>query len=118
LIPQRRREPGAKLQADREDEEHQSELLHEMKCMLIHRIAEMSDNNPGEKHTGGAQADAAEFQTAQRHSEYTDKGERADGVRNGLRLVKLEEPGHALTSRALRLSPQCSRLRRTFRNFC
>jgi hypothetical protein len=52
----------------------------------------MSDDNPGEKHAGGAQADAAEFQTAQRHSEYTDKGERADGVRNRLRLVKLEQP--------------------------
>ena len=117
LIPQRRREAGTKLQADREDEKHQPELLHEMERVLIHRIAEMSDNNPGEKHAGGAQADAAEFQTAQRHSQYTDKGERADGVRNGLRLVKLEKPGHALTSRALRLSPQCSRLRRTFRNF-
>ena len=56
------------------------------------RIAEMSDDNPGEKHAGGAQADAAEFQTAQRHSEHTDKGERADRVRDRLRLVQLEEP--------------------------
>jgi len=63
--------------------------------MLIHRVAEMSDDNPGKEHAGGAQADAAEFQTAQRHSEDTDKGERADGVRNGLGLMELEKPVHA-----------------------
>jgi hypothetical protein len=69
-------------------------------CAVAQHLA---DDNPCEKHAGGAQADAAEFQTAQRHSEYTDKGERADGVCNGLRLVELEKPAHALTSRALRL---------------
>ena len=105
LIPQRGREPGAKLQADREDEEHQPELLHEMERVLIHRIAEMSDDNPGEKHAGGAQADAAEFQTAQRHSEHTDKGERADRVRDGLRLVKLEEPVHRLLETIIPILP-------------
>ena len=89
------KKPGAELQADREDEQHQPELLHEIERVLIDRIAEMSDDNPGEKHAGGAQADAAEFQTAQRHSEHTDKGERADRVRDGLRLVQLEEPVHA-----------------------
>jgi len=68
-----------------------------MERVLIHRIAEMSDNNPGEKHAGGAQADAAEFQTAQRHSKYTDKGERADGVCDGLRLVEIEKPAHLIT---------------------
>ena len=118
LIPQRRREPGAKLQADREDEEHQPELLHEMERVLIHRIAEMSDDNPGEKHAGGAQADAAEFQTAQRHSEYTDKGERADRVRDGLRLVQLEQPVHA-SSYGRRSFHLCTRTcRRRSRNSC
>src|SRR4029077_6660397 len=102
----------------REDEEHQPELLHEMERVLIHRIAEMSDNNPGEKHAGGAQADATEFQTAQCHSEYTDKGECADGVRNGLRLVKFEKPGHALTSRARPLAPRRSHLPRRSQMSC
>ena len=67
-----------------------------MEGMLVHRIAEMSDDNPGEKHASGAQANAAEFQTAQRHSEYTNKGERADRVRDRLRFVELEEPVHRL----------------------
>ncbi len=68
------------------------------KCerVMIHRIAEMPDDNPGEKHARRAEADAAEFQTAQRHPEHTHKGERADRVRDRLRLVKLEKPVHRL----------------------
>src|SRR4029077_6552906 len=67
-----------------------------MERALIHRMPEMSDNNSGEKHAGGTQADAAKFQTAQRHSEHTYKGERTDRMRNGLCLVKFEKPVHRL----------------------
>ena len=63
----------------------------------------MSDDNPGEKHAGGAQADAAEFQTAQRHSEHTDKGERADRVRDRLRLVQARTASSCLKLRGPQL---------------
>ena len=63
----------------------------------------MTDKNPGEEHACCAKDDAPDFDTAERHSHYAYESENTDRVCDGLRLVKFEKPGHALTSRALRL---------------
>ena len=95
LLPQRREEAGAELQADGEDEQDQPELLHEIERVMIDRFAEVPDEDAREKHARRAEADAAELQAAERHAHHAHEGEHADGMRDGLRFVKLEEPAHA-----------------------
>ena len=55
----------------------------------------MPDEDAREEHARRAEADAAELHAAERHAEHADEREHADGVRDGLRLVELEEPVHA-----------------------
>ena len=66
---------------------------------MIDWIAKVADEDAGEKHTGSAQADAAKFQTAERHPKHANEGQRADGVRDGLRFVEFEKPVHAWATR-------------------
>ena len=47
---------------------------------------------PSEKHAGRAKSDAAEFQTADRHPEYADKGDNTNRVRNRLRSMQIKKP--------------------------
>ena len=95
LLPQRREEAGAELQTDGEDEQDQPELLHEIERVMIDRLAEMPDENAREEHARRAEPDAAELQTPERHPHHAHEGEHADGMRDGLRFVKFEEPVHA-----------------------
>jgi Phage integrase family len=95
LLAQRGEEAGAELQADGEDEQDQAELLHEIKRVMIHRFAEMPDEDAREEHPRRSEADSAELHAPQRHAKHAHEGEHADGVRDGLRLVELEEPAHA-----------------------
>ena len=94
LLPQCREEPGPKLQSHGKDEQDQPKLLDEVERAIVNRVAEMPNDHSREKHTCPAQADAAELQAPKRHAKHADEGEYADGMRNGLRLVKLEEPLH------------------------
>jgi len=50
LLAQRCEEAGAELQPDGEDEQDQAELLHEIERLMIHRFAEMSDENACEEY--------------------------------------------------------------------
>ena len=118
LLPQRREEAGPELQPDREDKQDQPELLHEIERVMIDRFAEMPDENAREEHARRAEPDAAELQTPERHPHHTHEGEHADGVRDGLRFVELEEPVSCVRPRAPRLSPRRSRLQRRSRSFC
>ena len=43
---------------------------------------------------GPTEADSAELHAPQCHAEHADEGEHPDGVRDGLRLVELEQPAH------------------------
>ena len=95
LLAQRGEEAGAELQADGEDEQDQAELLHEIERVMIHRFAEVPDDDAREEHPRRAEADSAEPHAPQRHAEHAHEGEHADGVRDGLRLMELEEPAHA-----------------------
>ncbi len=95
LLAQRGEEAGAELQADGEDEQNQAELLHEIERVMIHRFAEMPDEDAGEEHPRCAEADSAELHAPQRHAEHAYEGEHPDGVRDGLRPMQLEEPAHA-----------------------
>ena len=120
LLPQRREEAGAELQADREDKQDQPELLHEIERVVIDRFAEVPDEDPREQHARRAEPDAAELQAPERHAQHAHEREHADGVRDGLRFVKLEEPVHRVTrcSERARLSPRRSRRRRRSRSSC
>ena len=99
LLPQRREEAGAELQADGEDKQDQPELFHEIERVMIDRLAEVPDEDAREEHARRAEADAAEFQTPERHPEHAHESEHADGVRDGLRFVELEEPAHPSSCR-------------------
>ena len=50
LLAQRGEEAGAELQTDGEDEQNQAELLHEIERVMIHRFAEMPDEDAREEH--------------------------------------------------------------------
>jgi hypothetical protein len=63
---------------------------------MIDWIAEVPHDNAREKHSRGAKTDATKLQAAQCHPEHTNKGERANRVRDWLGLVKLEQPIHSL----------------------
>ena len=90
-----RQEAGSELQADGEDKQDQAELLHEIERLMIHRFAEVPDEDAREEHPRRAEADSAELHAPQRHAEHAHEGEHADGVRDGLCLMELEEPAHA-----------------------
>ena len=96
LIPQRGEKAGTKLQTDGEDEQHQTELLHEMQRVLIHRISEVPHDDSGEKHARGAETDAAELNAAERHPENTDKSQRTIACATGWVRWQIEQPAHSL----------------------
>ena len=90
------KKPGPELQPDGEDEQDQPELLHEIERVMIHRLAEMPDENPRKQHARRAEPDAAKLQTPERHPHHAHEREHADGVRDRLRFVEFEEPAHVL----------------------
>ncbi len=67
--------------------------------MMIHRLAEMTQSDPGEEHAGSAQTYAMEFQTAERHPNNADERKHSNGVCDGLSVMQFEEPAHVLNSR-------------------
>ena len=62
LLPQRREKAGTELEADGEDEQDQSELLHEIERVMIDRFAEVPDEDTRKEHARRAESDAAELQ--------------------------------------------------------
>jgi hypothetical protein len=94
LLSQRGHETGAELESDRENEEDQPELLHEVERVVVQFGAEVSDEDSCKEHARRAEPDATEFQAAERHAHHAHEGEHTDGVRNGLSFVELEEPAH------------------------
>ena len=80
---------------------------------MIHRLAEMPDEDPREQHARRAEPDAAKLQAPERHAEHANAREHGDRMRDRLRLVELLEPGHLVTRRARRL-PKGSSLHRAF----
>src|ERR1700751_2316303 len=62
---------------------------------MIYRFAEVYDEDAREEPPRRAEADSAKLHAPQRHAEHAHEGEHADGVRDGLRLMELEEPAHA-----------------------
>jgi hypothetical protein len=66
---------------------------------MIDLFTEVADQNPGEQDGRRAEANAPDFDTAERHSHYADECQNTDRVRDGLRLVEIEEPAHTFTSR-------------------
>ena len=94
LLPQRREETRPELQTDREDEQDQPKLLHEIERVMIHRLAEMPDENPREQHARRAEPDAAKLQAPERHAEHANAREHGDRMRDRLRLVEMSKPVH------------------------
>jgi hypothetical protein len=92
LLTQRSKEARAELQADGEHEQDQSELLHEIERVMIHRMAEMPDENPREDLAAVPSPMPRPLQAAECHAGHAHEGERAHGVRNGLRFVEFEDP--------------------------
>jgi hypothetical protein len=92
-----------------EDEQDQPELLHEIERVMIDRFAEVSGEDARKEHPRRTQTDAPELQASQRHPHHANEGEYADGMRDGLRLVKVEEPAHVSLGRIkMRPLPRCS----------
>src|SRR4030095_15880982 len=87
-------ETRPELQTDCEDEQDQPEFPDEFERVMIHRVAEVPDENSREQHARRAQPDAANFEAPKRHAEHANQRERAARVRHRLRLVKLLEPVH------------------------
>ena len=106
LLSQSRKESGSELQAHRKDEKNQPKLLHEIERVVIDRLAEVAGEDAREQHTGGAQADPANFDAAQRHPEDADERNQADRVRNRLGFAR---------ARSQLMNPKASRAGRAFR---
>ena len=80
------------MQPDGEDKKKEPKLLHKIERVMIHRIAEMPDNDPGKKHTGSPEPDPAKLNAPERHPQNANKSQRPDRVRDRLKplLEKLK----------------------------
>jgi hypothetical protein len=70
-------------------------LLHEIERVMIHRVAEMPDENPSEEDARRAEPDAAELQTPERHPQHANAREHRDRMRDRLCFVEMFEPVHS-----------------------
>ena len=64
--------------------------------LVIDGFSEVPDKDAGKEHARRAEADAAKLHTPQRHAHHANDGNYAESVRDGLRLVQLEEPVHPI----------------------
>src|SRR5262245_66334487 len=78
-LAHRREEAGSQLQANREHEEAQSELLHEIDRGMVDGLAEVTDDEARENHPRGAEHVARDLQAAGRLAGDADDGDQADG---------------------------------------
>ena len=95
LLPQCGKKAGPELEADGKDEQDQPKFLHKIEHVMVNRLAEVPDEDAREEHTRCAEADTAELQASQRHAHHAHQRQHADGVRDGLRMMEIEEPAHA-----------------------
>ena len=83
-VLERREESRADLQADREDEEDQTEFLDEVPHLGIDRHAEVTGDDADEEDPGDAQRHALDLDLSEQDAERDDQGERQHGVRDAV----------------------------------
>src|SRR4051812_30842044 len=94
-MPQCRKKAGPELKTNREDKQNESQLFHEIECVMIDRVAEVTHDNSGKEDAGRPKTNAAKFQAPKRHSDHAYKSENTDSVSNRLRAMKFKKPAHA-----------------------
>ena len=81
---ERGEEARADLQTDREDEEYQSELLHEVPDLRIDRHSEMAQRDSDEQNPRDAERYASDPDPAQQDAERDGQGECQNGMRDAV----------------------------------
>ena len=81
---ERREESRAHLQADRVDEEYQSELLDEVQRIMVDGHAEVTRGNADKKNPCNAERNARNFHLAQHNSERYNQRQNKHRVRNAV----------------------------------
>jgi hypothetical protein len=80
------------LEADGEDEEHQSQLARELEHGRIHLEAEVRGEQAGEQHAGDAEAHAEDADMAERQSGRDHRAERRDRMGDRILVQQFNEP--------------------------
>jgi hypothetical protein len=80
-LAQRGEETGSQLQPDREHEQDQPELLHEVERRLVDGLAEVPGDEAREEDAGRAEPDAADLDATERHAGAAHERDHADRVR-------------------------------------
>ena len=96
LVTEGREETRPELQSDGEHEQHQAELLHEIQHHGLDRLldlpGQMAEHKRGKQHTGGSEANPADFQVPQNQPGHGNRGQGADGVSHRMAGMEFEDP--------------------------
>ena len=87
-------ESGADLQADREDEEDEPELLDEVPDLAVDGHAEVAGDDPDEEDPGDAERDALDLDLSEEDAEGDDQCEGQHGMRDAVSEEEGIQPVH------------------------
>ena len=78
---------GTDLQTDREDEQNQPELFHEVENMVVDLEAELPEQDPDEEHERDAEGNPEHLHASERYPDRDDEREHQDGVSHAVHIV-------------------------------
>ena len=99
-------ESGSDLQADREDEEDEPELLDEVADLAVDGHPEVAGDDPDEEDPGDSERDALDLDLSEEDAEGDDQREGQDGMSDAVSEEEGIQPVHIFAS----FRPKCSRI--------